>query len=257
MNESKVNSVSEKELLNEMKQEGNDNYGNEFFSNEEMLLNHLLTLEKKEAQLLLRSMIENILKYDGDMLTVKYYFITLSGLVARSYKTNVLTPSNTFAFNNSCIALIERTLNEGNLFELADELIEFYIYVLSEKTRPILSHGTVTNVIHYINDEVKAPLTVEGIAKKFGVSTSHLSRTFREHTEVTLIEYINIRKVEESQYYLRFSEKSISEVSNQFNFCNQSYFTRIFKKYTGETPRRFRSNLAGEYFHFIFLEQGK
>ena len=95
-------------------------------------------------------------------------------------------------------------------------------------------------------------MTVEGIAKKFNVSTSHLSRIFREHAEITLVEYINIRKVEESQYYLRFSEKKISEISNQFHFCNQSYFTRIFKKYTGETPKRFRSNLAGNTFSYSF-----
>ena len=78
----------------------------------------------------------------------------------------------------------------------------------------------------------------------FDVSTSHLSRIFREHTGITLVEYINIRKVEESQYYLRFSDMKISDISDQFHFCNQSYFTRIFKKYTGETPRRFRNDLA-------------
>ena len=91
-------------------------------------------------------------------------------------------------------------------------------------------------------------MSVEGLSSMFDVSTSHLSRIFREHTGITLVEYINVRKVEESQYYLRFSEMKISDVSDKFNFCNQSYFTRIFKKYTGETPRRFRNNLAGELF---------
>ena len=37
-------------------------------------------------------------------------------------------------------------------------------------------------------------MTVEGIAKKFNVSTSHLSRIFREHAEITLVEYINYKK---------------------------------------------------------------
>ena len=98
-------------------------------------------------------------------------------------------------------------------------------------------HSTVTNVINFINENVESPMTVEEIAKTFNVSTSHLSRIFREHTGTTLVEYIAIRKVEESQYYLRFSEEKISDISDRFYFCNQSYFTRIFKKYTGQTPK--------------------
>ena len=60
---------------------------------------------------------------------------------------------------------------------------------------------------NFINESVKSSMTVDEIAKKFNISTSHLSRIFREHTGITLVEYINIRKVEDSQYYLRFSEE--------------------------------------------------
>ena len=245
-------SASAIEFLNEIQKNSNyDTVGN-FYLTEEKLLNHLFKSEKSEAKKLLRMIIDDISKYDKNVenISVKYYLITLSALVARALEKTILTPSKAFAFNCTCVMLIERKLSEQNATELADELIEFYIYVLAEKKRPLLKHTTVNNVIDYINEEVEAPMTVERIAKKFNVSTSHLSRIFREHTEITLVEYINIRKVEESQYYLRFSEKRISEISNQFHFCNQSYFTRIFKKYTGETPKRFRSNLAREYFYY-------
>ena len=102
----------------------------------------------------------------------------------------------------------------------------------------------------YINENVETSITVEEVAKRYSISTSHLSRIFREHTGTTLVEYITIRKVEESQYYLRFSEEKIASISDKFYFCNQSYFTRIFKKYTDQTPRRFRSSLTGEYFRY-------
>lgn len=254
----KEKTTSAKEFINEIERTVNYDSIENFFKTEEKLLKHLFQSEKEETKKVLRMMVDDMSMYaKGEQLFyIKNYFITLSSLVARHLEKTLLTPRKAFAFNDTCMLLIEQKLNEKNIVEFADELIEFYTYVLTEKKRPFLKHHTVNSVIHYINGEVESPMTVEDIAKKFNVSTSHLSRIFREHAEITLVEYINIRKVEESQYYLRFSEKRISEISNQFHFCNQSYFTRIFKKYTGETPKRFRSNLAGKYFRYSFPEEG-
>ena len=61
-------------------------------------------------------------------------------------------------------------------------------------------------------------MTVEEFTKKYSISTSHLSRIFREHTGITLVEYITIRKVEESQYHFSFSEEKISGYRTNFTF---------------------------------------
>lgn len=252
-------STPAKEFINEIERAGNYEHVDNFFTMEDQLLEHLFRQEKKETQKILRSILTSISKYDMSekLVGVKNYFIILSSLVARHLEKTILTPRKAFAFNNTCILLVEQKLNSQNVMELANELIEFYTYVLAEKKNPLLRHNTVNSVIQFINEEVEAPMTVEAIAQKFNISTSHLSRIFREHAKITLVEYINVRKVEESQYYLRFSDKKIEEISNQFHFCNQSYFTRIFKKYTGETPKKFRSNLAGEYFHYSLPSEEK
>ena len=243
---------STKELIREIERNGNYNGIDHLFVAEEKLLNHLFQLEKEEARQMIRLIIDAVSKHreKGQQEVIKYYFITLSSLIARHLEKGRLTARAAFAFNVTCCTLIDMNLKEHNFLEVADELIEFYLYVLAEKKLPTLMHNTVNRVLYYIDEDIKSPLTVEGISKKFEVSTSHLSRIFREHTGVTLIEYINIKKVEESQYYLRFSSSKIADISDQFHFCNQSYFTRIFKKYTGQTPKRFRSNLSDTYFKF-------
>ena len=61
-------------------------------------------------------------------------------------------------------------------------------------------------------------LTVEDIAKRFNISTSHLSRIFREHTGVTLVEYLNIRKSRGMPVFFRHTNKAISDISDAFTF---------------------------------------
>jgi YesN/AraC family two-component response regulator len=229
-----------------------------FFTKEKKLLQHLYLLEKADAHQAVQEVIKDMPEFGGNssVNTVKYYLVSLSSMMARVLESNPRIAGKAFTFNTACFMLIDSKLNDDNAVEVADELIEFYMYVLKEKKRPVLLHNTVNKVIHYIDERVESSLTVEAIAQDFKISTSYLSRIFREHTGSTLVEYINIRKVEESQYHLRFSDKKIADISNQFFFCNQSYFTRTFKKYTGQTPIGFRRGLAGEYFQFT-LPEGK
>lgn len=225
-----------------------------FYETEENFLNYLYNLEAGKAQQEIRSII-NYVSNDSPadkIIGLKYYFITLSGIIARHIGKKYSSVGRAYSFNMKCIRLVEEKLTNENADNIADEIIEFYQYMIDGKKTVASMHHTVNKVVEFIDDEIESPMTVDGLAQMFEVSTSHLSRIFREHTGITLVEYINIKKVEESQYHLRFSEEKISEISNHFNFCNQSYYTRIFKKYTGETPRRFRNDLTDNYFKFTF-----
>lgn len=224
-----------------------------FFQLEKELLEQILNLDNNKARSTLRKITTMLQDYTSEFTfdIVKHYFVVISSIISREvYEEFLLNGKNTFIFNAACIEMVENNLQEDNADIIGDELVEFYCYILKERTKPSLSHETVNEVIEYINQHVEEQLIVEEIAKRFNVSTSHLSRIFREFTSVTLIEYITIRKIEEIQYYLRFSDQKISDIAEKFHFCNQSYFTRVFKKYTGLTPGRFRKDLDGNYFRF-------
>ena len=230
-----------------------------FYRTEERFLNHLYHLEKEQAQHTIRKVIGQVIACSANqqLKSLKYYFITLFGIVARSIEKQGIPLEKAFLFNSTCILLVEEKLTEENAANVADELIEFYVYVIADKRAPLLTHHTVNKVVQHIDRAVESAMTVDGLAQMFDVSTSHLSRIFREHTGVTLVEYINIKKVEESQYLLRFSDEKIADIALYFNFCNQSYYTRTFKKYTGKTPKRFRNNIADDYFKFTLPTEEK
>ncbi|WP_342506745.1 AraC family transcriptional regulator [Sporosarcina sp. FSL K6-2383] len=244
-------------FIREVEQNRNRGDSTAFFRVEKKLLRHLFLKEKTEAHRAVREVINCIPVHgkSGSVNAVKYYLVSLSSMMARLIESNPRVANRAFTFNTACFMVIDSKLNDHNAVEVAGELIEFYMQLSTEIKRPKLMHNTVNNVISYIDERVETLLTVEDIAKNFNVSASHLSRIFRGNTGSTLVEYINIRKVEESQYYLRFSDKKIADISNQFFFCNQSYFTRIFKKYTGQTPREFRRSSAGDFPQFTISEE--
>ena len=243
--------VLENKFLDEISRSNYFENVEDFFETEEKILKYLYRFEKQEAKDAAEKMIRIIKEANENNIIIglKYYLIMLSGIISRHISKEYSASRNALSFNAACLLLIEQRLTEENAEEVAGNIIELFMHTVAAKKTPLLMHHTVNNVVQYIDREVEVPMSVEGLSTMFDVSTSHLSRIFREHTGITLVEYINIRKVEEAQYYLRFSEIKISDISSKFHFCNQSYFTRIFKKYTGETPRKFRNNLTGNYFH--------
>ncbi|PSL28815.1 AraC family transcriptional regulator [Planomicrobium soli] len=238
--------MAENENLNQY--EGLEN----FFEIETQLVYEIHHLEKDRAKQTLRELIDLIAVRAGKdtIRAVRNYYIVLSSLMARKLYEMRVPPKKAFAFNSACIELVDNRMNDSEFLYVADELIEFFVSIISERKQPSFGHQTVNKVVMFINDEVERDLSVEDIAKHFHISTSHLSRIFREHAGITLVEYLNVRRVEESQYYLRHSDKVISDISKQFHFCNQSYFTRIFKKYTSVTPKQFRDSQHIPYFRY-------
>lgn len=224
----------------------------DFFDLETKLLYEIHHLEIEEAKKTLHLLIDRISLRAGKhtIRGVKHYFNVLSSIMARKLYENQVPAKKAFAFNAACVDMVDSHMNDAEFLQFADDLIDFFVSVISERKQPTFSHQTVNKVILFINDEVESELSVEDIAKQFNVSTSHLSRIFRENVGITLVEYLNVRRVEESQYYLRHTNKTISDISQQYHFCNQSYFTRIFKKYTEVTPKQFRDQKDHDYYRF-------
>jgi AraC-like DNA-binding protein len=62
---------------------------------------------------------------------------------------------------------------------------------------------------------------------------------------MTVGEYVQREKMEEAVFLLRHTATSLSEIAAYLNYSSQSYFTQQFKKYTGETPERYRRSRVG------------
>lgn len=96
----------------------------------------------------------------------------------------------------------------------------------------------------YIHSHITEPFSVEELAEGVFLSQAHLGRLFRKSYNMTVIDYITEQRMKLAKELLAGSEVSVSAVAAKCGYNNYSYFTRLFKKCAGETPREYRQRIG-------------
>ena len=94
----------------------------------------------------------------------------------------------------------------------------------------------------YISEHIYEPLHVRDIADALHISTSYLSHIYTKETGESITDYIRRKKISEAKWLLKHTSLSVTYIYGKLSYCSQSYFTDIFRKETGMTPRLFRYN---------------
>lgn len=100
----------------------------------------------------------------------------------------------------------------------------------------------VKSVSSYIMDHLEEKISLAELAERFSVNKNYLCRLFHSEMGMSVTEFTNYHKVNMAKQMLRFTGKSLIEISNYLNFCSQSYFQQVFKKQTGLTPTEYRNS---------------
>lgn len=102
-----------------------------------------------------------------------------------------------------------------------------------EKVRPILD---------YIRSNYNRDIPLSGVASRFYFSQGHLSRIIKETMGLSYTEYVTRLRIERAMKLLRTTRASISEIGAEVGYKDANYFSKVFKKATGQTPQSFRQN---------------
>lgn len=126
---------------------------------------------------------------------------------------------------------------EGILIQLLSRFLASPQYHVSRTgAMPLRLHET----LEYIQDNLGQPLTVATLAKQSHLHPDYFSRIFREEIGEGPLEYIRHKRIERAQVLIITTESSFSEIAFDTGFESLSYFSRVFKKYTGMSPGSYR-----------------
>lgn len=106
-------------------------------------------------------------------------------------------------------------------------------------------HQKVHEVAGYLMKYPETQESLSQLADRFYVSKSYLSRIFKEVTSFTVNEYKNISRIKKSQELLTGSRYSVTEIAEILGYETVTYYERVFKRYTGMTPLRYRKKREG------------
>jgi AraC family transcriptional regulator len=84
------------------------------------------------------------------------------------------------------------------------------------------------------------PLPLTDVARRVGIHPVHLARTFRRVHQMTFAGYVRHVRIEFARRELAASRATLGDIAVAAGFCDQSHFSRLFKRYTGLTPAQYR-----------------
>ena len=102
------------------------------------------------------------------------------------------------------------------------------------------AQGMVGAVQKYIRRHLKENISLNDIAREVDRNPTYISHVFRAVTGETLFEYITRLRMELAMKLLRESSMKIQEIAAETGYEEQSYFSQVFKKYTGKTAGSYR-----------------
>lgn len=102
----------------------------------------------------------------------------------------------------------------------------------------------VQKVITRIDTDLTADQTLNTHAQILNISPSYLSTLFRKETGITLTEYVNRKRVEHGVFLLNTTNMQVQTIAQHCGISDINYFTRIFKKYIGKTPKEYRNSIG-------------
>ena len=98
----------------------------------------------------------------------------------------------------------------------------------------------VKKFFHLIEENNQKNLSLSDYANIIGVTANHLTQTVKALTGKTSLQIIKAKRLLEIKRLLVHTNLNISEIANQLNFEDQSYFSKFFKRETGLTPLQYR-----------------
>ena len=102
----------------------------------------------------------------------------------------------------------------------------------------------ILNSLIFLEEHYPEPVTVKEMAAASNLSESYFRGVFKEVMGLSPLDYLNRIRISKALEYLQNDQMAITDAAIRVGIPDSNYFTRLFKRITGQTPRTFRNNPA-------------
>jgi AraC family transcriptional regulator of arabinose operon len=124
-------------------------------------------------------------------------------------------------------------------YNLMEQLILRFASLMIEQPRPHIDER-IEKIQSYLDSHYMKVFTLSEVANTFHLSPSRLSALFKDETGMTVFGWRDEKRMIRAAQLLRGTDQSIAKISEAIGISDPAYFTRIFHRLVGSTPRDYR-----------------
>lgn len=178
---------------------------------------------------------------DTTLRQEKNTFIVSVALATRAAVAGGLDQEIAYQLSDEYIQAVEKLVTFESLEHMQRSMMIDFAERVRDAALPLHDiPEDIARSIQYIRLHTNSSLSVQEVADAVELSRSHLSHKFKEVMGFDISAFIMRCKLEEARSLLMYSQQSIIEISNYLCFSSQSYFTSVFRRKYGMTPKEYR-----------------
>lgn len=218
------------------------NKGDFFIVNKNQVHSINTSTSNKPCELLILQINAKILKSKHSVDLTKYHFFIDQENISIDLKQNLK-----LIFGN----ILNFTVNKPQNFEIYAKkylldliLILLSNFVVSDNESEFLSNITdkkINKVIAFVNENYSNPdLTLSTIAQEFNLTPQYLANQFKKNTNISLIRYLSITRLNKSLQKLITTDENIVDIAIEFGFPNTKSYYKTFSDVINTSPTKYR-----------------
>ena len=151
---------------------------------------------------------------------------------------------------NVSIFYDERKIAEISMVENKEKIeeisipIKYMLYRLYDETKKVISeeneHDVYCLALQYINEHLTEDISISDVARHINYSESYFGYAFKKKYKISVSQYIRELKLTKSKDLLKNTSFSIAGVASCVGFYDPNYFSALFKKHFGISPKEYR-----------------
>lgn len=174
---------------------------------------------------------------------LKSLALELVVVMSRAAVESGADPSEVLGCNFESATALAKLSDEEDVSRWLSNMLERVMDAIRDN-RQFPNAVLLGRAVSYMGEHLGEPLDRDSVARAAGLSGSHFSRLIREKTGRTFTDLMSQYRVDHAKILLRRTGGSIIQIALECGFEDQSYFTRVFKRYTKTTPRAYRINAS-------------
>lgn len=148
----------------------------------------------------------------------------------------ILKPVDYAQLNETLGEVVKRLSSQNEVREVRERAVLKPIEAAASSS----ANPYIVQIISYITEHLIEPIAIADLAEVLHLNAQYVMRLFKKEVGCPIIQYITARRIALAVRYLEETNISVADIAVLCGFDNYSYFIRLFKRFTNETPVSFR-----------------